>query len=104
MVLFRFLMLALAAAPPSPPEAELNAEGSRGALASDSGDILATKVSDESEQLEALHALENVTVLEPAMKPNADLLGSLRRLGLASPLRQRVLSVLEGSDLVEEAP
>ncbi|HSP79307.1 MAG TPA: LysM peptidoglycan-binding domain-containing protein, partial [Myxococcaceae bacterium] len=48
----------------------------------------------ESTELEEMRALENVT-LDPGARPNAEVLQSLRRLGLANPLRLRMLDALE---------
>ena len=50
--------------------------------------------TEESAELEQLRALEGAT-LDPGAKPNAEVLQSLRRLGLANPLRLRMLDVLE---------
>ncbi len=50
--------------------------------------------AEEAAELEQLRALEGAT-LDPGAKPNAEVLQSLRRLGLANPLRMRLLDVLE---------
>ncbi len=50
--------------------------------------------SEESTELEEMRALEGAT-LDPGARPNAEVLQSLRRLGLANPLRQRMLDALE---------
>jgi len=52
------------------------------------------EVESESAELEELRALEGAS-LDPAAKPNAAVLQSLRRLGLANPLRLRMLDALE---------
>ncbi|MFY0570507.1 LysM peptidoglycan-binding domain-containing protein [Archangium lansingense] len=49
---------------------------------------------EESTELEEMRALEGAT-LDPGARPNAEVLQSLRRLGLANPLRQRMLDALE---------
>ncbi|MFY1830148.1 LysM peptidoglycan-binding domain-containing protein [Myxococcus fulvus] len=51
-------------------------------------------VESESAELEELRALESVT-LDPTAKPSAEVMQSLRRLGLANPLRMRMLDALE---------
>jgi membrane-bound lytic murein transglycosylase D len=48
----------------------------------------------ESTELEEMRALEGAT-LDPGARPNAEVLQSLRRLGLANPLRQRMLDAME---------
>ncbi len=48
----------------------------------------------ESTELEEMRALENAT-LDPGARSNAEVLQSLRRLGLANPLRLRMLDALE---------
>jgi membrane-bound lytic murein transglycosylase D len=50
--------------------------------------------TEESTELEEMRALEGAT-LDPGARPNAEVLQSLRRLGLANPLRQRMLDALE---------
>ncbi|MCP3103272.1 LysM peptidoglycan-binding domain-containing protein [Myxococcus sp. K15C18031901] len=52
------------------------------------------EVESESAELEELRALEGAT-LDPAARPNAEVMQSLRRLGLANPLRLRMLDALE---------
>ncbi|QRN99809.1 LysM peptidoglycan-binding domain-containing protein [Archangium violaceum] len=52
------------------------------------------EVEPESTELEEMRALEGAT-LDPGARPNAEVLQSLRRLGLANPLRQRMLDALE---------
>jgi membrane-bound lytic murein transglycosylase D len=51
-------------------------------------------VESESAELEEMRALE-AAALDPAATPNAEVLQSLHRLGLANPLRQRMLDALE---------
>lgn len=50
--------------------------------------------SPESTEIEEMRALEGAT-LDPGARPNAEVLQSLRRLGLANPLRLRMLDALE---------
>nr|QKW93863.1 membrane-bound lytic murein transglycosylase D [Vitiosangium cumulatum] len=50
--------------------------------------------STESTELEEMRALEGAT-LDPGARPNAEVLQSLRRLGVANPLRLRMLDALE---------
>ena len=52
------------------------------------------EVEAESAELEELRALEGAT-LDPESKPNAEMMQSLRRLGLTNPLRLRMLDALE---------
>lgn len=59
------------------------------------------EVESESAELEELRALEGAT-LDPMAKPNAEVLQSLRRLGLANPLRLRMLDALEEPTLRED--
>ena len=58
------------------------------------------QVESESAELEELRALEGAT-LDPAARPNAEVLQSLRRLGVANPLRLRMLDALEEPTLPE---
>ncbi len=59
------------------------------------------EVESESAELEEMRALEGAA-LDPAAKPNAAVLQSLRRLGLANPLRLRMLDALEEPTLRED--
>ena len=59
------------------------------------------EVEAESAELEELRALEGAT-MDPAARPNAEVLQSLRRLGVANPLRLRMLDVLEEPTLRED--
>ncbi|RKG85747.1 LysM peptidoglycan-binding domain-containing protein [Corallococcus terminator] len=52
------------------------------------------EVEAESAELEELRALEGAA-LDPESKPNAEMMQSLRRLGLTNPLRLRMLDALE---------
>ena len=58
-------------------------------------------VESESAEMEELKALEGAA-LDPAARPNAEVLQSLRRLGLANPLRLRMLDALEEPTLRED--
>jgi membrane-bound lytic murein transglycosylase D len=60
------------------------------------------EVESESAELEEMRALEGAT-LDPGAKPNAVVLQSLRRLGLANPLRLRMLDALEEPTFREDA-
>lgn len=59
------------------------------------------EVESESAELEEMRALEGAA-LDPVAKPNAAVLQSLRRLGLANPLRLRMLDALEEPTLRED--
>ncbi|WNG34615.1 LysM peptidoglycan-binding domain-containing protein [Archangium violaceum] len=52
------------------------------------------EATEESTELEEMRALEGAT-LDPGARPNAEVLQSLRRLGVANPLRLRMLDALE---------
>ncbi len=52
-------------------------------------------------ELEAMRALEDAT-LDPGARPDAEVLQSLRRLGLANPLRLRMLDALEEPNFRED--
>jgi membrane-bound lytic murein transglycosylase D len=52
------------------------------------------EVEAESAELEELRALEGAT-LDPSARPSAEVMQSLRRLGLANPLRMRMLDALD---------
>ncbi|ATB42469.1 lytic transglycosylase [Cystobacter fuscus] len=54
----------------------------------------AEELEDESLELEEMRALEGAT-LDPGARPDAEVLQSLRRLGVANPLRLRMLDALE---------
>jgi membrane-bound lytic murein transglycosylase D len=56
------------------------------------------KMDEESTELEELRALEQVA-LDPAARPSADLLQSMRRLGYANPLRDQMQEALEDPEL-----
>ena len=56
----------------------------------------------DSEELEAMRALEEVT-LDPSAKPRAQTLQSVQRLGLGNPLRSRMEDTLEDGDSTEDA-
>ncbi|AKQ64311.1 Membrane-bound lytic murein transglycosylase D precursor [Myxococcus hansupus] len=64
--------------------------------ADDAEDDEATRdaVESESAELEELRALEGAT-LDPASRSTAEVMQSLRRLGLANPLRMRMLDALD---------
>src|SRR5687768_5854494 len=117
------LLFALTSVPPTPagdglsmppPPAgmrELNADDKRLLLgntpepeapeAEDGGDNGGEAVEAESAELEELRALEGAS-LDPSARPNAEVLQTLRRLGLANPLRQRMLDVMEEPTLRED--
>ncbi|MBN1207007.1 MAG: LysM peptidoglycan-binding domain-containing protein [Myxococcaceae bacterium] len=59
------------------------------------------EVESESAELEEMRALEGAA-LDPTAKPNAEVLQSLHRLGLANPLRVRMLDALEEPTLRED--
>jgi membrane-bound lytic murein transglycosylase D len=59
------------------------------------------EVESESAELEELRALEGAA-LDPAARPNAEVFQSLRRLGLANPLRQRMLDAMEEATFRED--
>ena len=71
----------------------------------DAGEPEATdaQVEKESAELEELAALEKAA-LDPGAAPSAEVLQSLRRLGFANPLRDRMLDVLEEPALRDDAP
>ncbi|MCY1020797.1 LysM peptidoglycan-binding domain-containing protein [Pyxidicoccus sp. MSG2] len=52
------------------------------------------EVEAESAELEEMRALEGAA-LDPQARPNAEVMQSLRRLGLANPLRMRMLDALD---------
>ncbi|PTL78463.1 LysM peptidoglycan-binding domain-containing protein [Vitiosangium sp. GDMCC 1.1324] len=111
---FSLILLVLASVPPSPskdavprpppppgmrvlasaqePEVPLqSAEEVLQDLENDPGE---NPEATESTELEEMRALEGAT-LDPGAKPNAEVLQSLRRLGVANPLRLRMLDALE---------
>ncbi|HEY0094169.1 MAG TPA: transglycosylase SLT domain-containing protein, partial [Archangium sp.] len=102
------LVLSTAAQPPSdsppqtPPaaEARLADPEDKPVLAgpAQDGDPSAAEdaegLEDESLELEEMRALEGAT-LDPGARPDAEVLQSLRRLGVANPLRLRMLDALE---------
>ena len=59
------------------------------------------EVEDESSELEEMRALEGAT-LDPGARPDAEVLQSLRRLGVANPLRLRMLDALEEPSFRED--
>ncbi|RKH61660.1 LysM peptidoglycan-binding domain-containing protein [Corallococcus llansteffanensis] len=80
---------------PSPEAPSLTADGSLAAppVPMEEGDET-EEVEAESAELEELRALEGAA-LDPESKPNAEMMQSLRRLGLTNPLRLRMLDALE---------
>ncbi|MCP3162702.1 LysM peptidoglycan-binding domain-containing protein [Myxococcus qinghaiensis] len=79
------------------PDADDKRAGANGADAEDPDDepeATREMVESESAELEELRALEGAT-LDPAARPSAEVMQSLRRLGLANPLRMRMLDALE---------
>lgn len=109
------LLFAMASVPPSPVDAlpmpppppgmrELSAEDKQlmlDASAVPEADEDSAEAEAESAELEELRALEGAT-LDPTARPNAEVLQTLRRLGLANPLRHRMLDVLEEPALRED--
>ncbi len=118
------LLLTLSAAAPKPVELEmpppprgmreltaeekkllLSASPQEAGAAEDADDDGAPEASEEVEkesaELEELRALEAATV-DPGAAVGADLLQTLRRLGFANPLRQRMLDALEEPALRED--
>lgn len=61
------------------------------------------QIADESAELEALRALEQVA-LDPEADQGEVLLEALRHIGPGNPLRQRLEDVLDDSDHREDAP
>ncbi|MFP2910378.1 LysM peptidoglycan-binding domain-containing protein [Pyxidicoccus sp. 3LFB2] len=74
-------------APETPDDEEASAPASE-------EEATSAEVEAESAELEELRALEGAA-LDPAARPNAEVLQSLRRLGLANPLRMRMLDALD---------
>uniref|UniRef100_UPI001F077DBB LysM peptidoglycan-binding domain-containing protein n=1 Tax=Myxococcus vastator TaxID=2709664 RepID=UPI001F077DBB len=62
--------------------------------ASEQGEATRDTVESESAELEELRALEGAA-LDPASRSTAEVMQSLRRLGLANPLRMRMLDALD---------
>jgi membrane-bound lytic murein transglycosylase D len=98
------------APPPMPPPPAgtqaLAAEDEKPLLGSPAGEEAEfeeanEEVESESAELEELKALEGAA-LDPAAKPNAAVLQSLRRLGLANPLRMRMLDAMEEATFRED--
>ncbi|HEX8436939.1 LysM peptidoglycan-binding domain-containing protein [Archangium sp.] len=90
---------ALPMPPPPPGMRVLDSDDKRLLVGSaEEPETSAEEELDEAEpastELEELRALEGAT-LDPGARPNAEVLQSLRRLGLANPLRQRMLDALE---------
>ena len=84
----RPVLVGAAQEPESPPAAESPASE---AAASEEGE---EQGEDESTELEEMRALEGAT-LDPGARPDAEVLQSMRRLGVANPLRLRMLDALE---------
>lgn len=94
--------------PPPPPGMHMLAEeetkqlaGTTVAQEAEEPEEANEDVESESAELEEMRALEGAA-LDPTAKPNAEVLQSLRRLGLANPLRLRMLDVLEEPTLRED--
>ncbi|NOJ79864.1 LysM peptidoglycan-binding domain-containing protein [Myxococcus xanthus] len=62
--------------------------------ASEQGEATRDAVESESAELEELRALEGAA-LDPASRSTAEVMQSLRRLGVANPLRMRMLDALD---------
>jgi membrane-bound lytic murein transglycosylase D len=96
---------ALPMPPPPPGMRILDADGKRLLLGSAAGaeelEEASEEVESESAELEELRALEGAA-LDPSAKPNAEVLQALRRLGVANPLRLRMLDALEEPTLRED--
>jgi hypothetical protein len=124
MTTLYLMMVALAGSVPSPKEAlpmppppagmhvltaedkqqllgSAAAEEAPEAAAEDEPEEANEDVEAESAEMEELRALEGAA-LDPAARPNAEVLQSLRRLGLANPLRLRMLDALEEPILRED--
>ncbi|AKJ06531.1 membrane-bound lytic murein transglycosylase D [Archangium gephyra] len=89
--------VAVASVKAQEPEAEVpiqSAEEVLEDLRNEATDAADEEPTEESTELEEMRALEGAT-LDPGARPNAEVLQSLRRLGLANPLRQRMLDALE---------
>src|SRR5262249_39833314 len=101
LVLLAHLVLeqrALELARPASDTLVAAAKHSRAALAPDPAapddSEMSEEVEKQSAEMEELRALEEVA-LDPSAKPNAELLQSLRRLGLANPLRNPMQEAYE---------
>ncbi len=96
---------ALPMPPPPPGMRVLDAEDKKVLLGKaaepEEAEESSEEVEAESAELEELRALEGAS-LDPAARPNAEVLQSLRRLGLANPLRLRMLDALEEPTLRED--
>lgn len=97
MLIFTLVLLAQVASERQPAERvrarhPKSTQASRAPIAPDpSGDEqdASEEVEKQSAEMEELRALEEVA-LDPSAKPNAEILQSIRRLGMASPLRARL--------------
>ncbi|MBJ6759269.1 LysM peptidoglycan-binding domain-containing protein [Myxococcaceae bacterium JPH2] len=106
------LMLALASVPPLEAGAPLPPPGPHAveapAVAAPQAEELdpesaseSEEVESESAEMEELRALEGAS-LDPGARPSAEVMQSLRRLGLANPLRMRMLDALEEATFRED--
>ena len=72
-----------------------------GEVAASEDEELSEEAKQQSEELEELRALEEVA-LNPATKPSANLLQSVRRLGATNPLREQLAEGLSEPELAGE--
>jgi len=94
--------------PPPPPGMHVLAASERKALlqaaasesAADEPEAQPT-VDDDSAELEELRAMEDAAI-EPGAAPAVELWRSIRRLGFANPLRERMLDALDDTELRDE--
>ncbi|MBF5044328.1 LysM peptidoglycan-binding domain-containing protein [Aggregicoccus sp. 17bor-14] len=91
------LLLSATPAPAAPA-----ASGASGSASEPGDDEESEEVEKESAELEELRALEAATV-DPGAVVGAEVMQTLRRLGFANPLRQRMLDALQQPALREDA-
>src|SRR6266851_7866843 len=88
------------AATPRPESTETIDAAFENSASDGTDDDSAEKVDEESAELEELRALEEVA-LDPSSQSSAEVLRALRRLGLANPLRGRLLDAANPQDYGE---